>query len=331
MAYSEVYSNLNDYIYIFALFMLLLGVFGNYYMFKVFISCQSLRKNTLSLYFRSLSVINQLLMLYLIRVAALGKYNWDITLTSDFMCKTVRYTTFILRLAAAWLLVVASLDRFISIRFPRQFKFFFTADFQLATIGCIAGLSILIYSPMVWNSQLVSVLSPVSNVTNVVCKLQSSLVYFWLDLTLSAIVPFILMVFVNMVLINYISKSRARIGVAIISQQQHHSGSSGKDRKFAITVLSLNVLFITLHVPAHIADLLNTYTSLDPQLSAFIIFLARTLYYSSSSIDFYVQIAVNSVVRDKFFQLFNFKVIRTNAIDLTTRAPTSATHQTTRN
>jgi hypothetical protein len=327
---STAYSFIQDYLYFFDLIMIVLGFIGNTFIFKIYSASNSMRNNTLSRYFRTLSVINQLIMLHYIRIAVTGKYNWDLILASDFTCKTVKYTAMSIRQMAAWLLVMISFDRFLNIRYPRKFKFFYTLAFQSAVIVIIVLGSILMYSPLIWNSQLKVSIST-NNVTHQIttvtaCKIQSAVIYMWMNVLGSSIVPFILMIFFNTVIIRYISKSRARI--TAIGQQQN---SNAKDKKFALTVLSLNVVFFVLNCPINVYNIVAQYTTIDADTDSFLLFLFRSMYFTFPAIDFYIQITVNSIFREKFFELFHLKITKISAIafveTLSLQTATRATNQ----
>jgi hypothetical protein len=307
---EDAYSFFEHFFFFYSLFMTVVGVVGNTFVFSIYHGSTSMRKNTLSLYFRSFSVVNSLLMLHFTRVAFLIEFNWNLVLVSDFACKTIRYSTFALSSMTSWLLVVISFDRFMNIRFPRRFAFFYHVYFQAALVSSIVLYSLVYYSPMTWNSRLVIVTSLMDNATGQVstsafCPNQANATIFWMDLFNSTLVPFVVMNTFSVGLVYYIRKSRARINVS-----SNHGKS--KDRKFAITALSLNTLFFILNLPICVYNVASTYVNIDPDLDSFLLNLARVLFYTFPAIDFYVQVVVNSVVREQFFRLFNFKIIKVN-------------------
>lgn len=128
-----------------------------------------------------------------------------------------------------------------------------------------------------------------------------SLTLQWMDFFNSTIVPFIFMIFLSIALIHIVRASRLRVH----SNGSSSSSHSKRDNRFAISVISLNLIFFILNMPIVIYDLISVST----QTSELFGFLVEFMYYSYYASSFYVQFLVNSEFRREFLKLLNLKEI----------------------
>lgn len=161
------------------------------------------------------------------------------------------------------------------------------------------------------------------------CDIGNERRLYWIDLINSSLLPFISMMITSTLTIVFIVRSRRRLSTSAISSSAsrnglasggggghtvstrlpHLAGISSKrairDRKFAITSVSLNVLFLILNVPAPFFGVVSTQVDIvDTSLNNFVGYLSLCCYYSYYAISFYVQLAVNSIVRERFVRFF---------------------------
>lgn len=106
----------------------------------------------------------------------------------------------------------------------------------------------------------------------------------------TSILPFIGMFILSIALIVCVYRSRSRI----------NSSNTKRDNRFAISAISLNVMFFVLTCPI---ALYNMFTYEVSIISSF----ANLLYYSYYGLGFYMQIIINRDFRNEFLFLINLK------------------------
>lgn len=133
-----------------------------------------------------------------------------------------------------------------------------------------------------------------------VCIYNNYMTIQWIDFFNSTIVPFILMIVISIALILSVRASRARVGKL---SRASSSTQSRRDARFAISAVTLNVIFLVLNLPIVIVDLIGINNS-----NRVFTCLAYVLYYLYYAIGFYVLVAVNRQFRREFSKLLNLRL-----------------------
>jgi hypothetical protein len=124
---------------------------------------------------------------------------------------------------------------------------------------------------------------------------ESRLIVSYMDLVNFVLLPFLLMICFSSLLIGSIYKVRKRVRL-------NNSGREKKrirrDIKFAISLLSMNLLFILLNLPLEIDLFLPYYNNND------IYAILTYVFYLSYAVNFYCVLFTNSLIRKEFFYLF---------------------------
>lgn len=122
----------------------------------------------------------------------------------------------------------------------------------------------------------------------------------WMDFWNSSILPFMFMTVSSVGLIRSIRASRSRIS--------RLSGSSNsqlkRDNRFAVTIISLNFIFLILNLPLVFDQILSVYVIDEPIFD----YLSEILYFLYFAIDFYTQLFVNIEFRREAFKLFRLEL-----------------------
>lgn len=121
-------------------------------------------------------------------------------------------------------------------------------------------------------------------------QISDSSALVWMDLFNSTLLPFLAMIILSIALIYCVRLVRSKV-------------KSGRDNKFAISIITLNFMFLILNLPIVIDDLV----SLDSTRSVLYYFI-QSLYYYYFAIGFYTQLVVNSDLRHEFLKLFQLRV-----------------------
>jgi hypothetical protein len=287
-----------------SLLIIIMGLLGNSFTFIVYY--KALSKNTLSLYFRTISVVNScMLILFSLREAIILKFNWDFVDVNGWTCRVVVYIGYSLGAMPAWLLVAVSIDRLVNIKFPRKFLFVFNKAFQLGLIATICAYNFIYYAYLIGTYDLHMGISidAVESEKNWTCESTLQHVANWMDILNSTILPFVFMTIFSIVLIISVRKSRSRLRTVSFKI----SNNERRDRKFAVTSLSLNALFLVLNLPITIINVLITSNiEIDSNMSQLLVFAFSAWYSAFYAVDFYVQIWTNKIFRKNFLFTFYF-------------------------
>ncbi len=136
----------------------------------------------------------------------------------------------------------------------------------------------------------------------------------WLDMFQSNLGPFCLMIIFNSLTIRKIFKSRSMNKSAF---NNNSSIQKKKDIKFAITSISLNLIYLLLNSPYLIFIVLFKYISidlLDDDLYSFLLILCFLLIYLNSISVFFINIVFNSLFKRELLDLFIKKVKNSSQI-----------------
>lgn len=289
-----------------SLFLVLAGFVGNILTFKIYWSF--LNKNSMSLYFRTISVVNAYQLLHMLRHIISGNFYWDFKLTGGLACKLTDFSQYGFNAIPGWILVLIALDRLRNITKSKKFSFFCKRHFQWLVIILLFISQPVYYSYLIWNSRLEANDSWSNDSTSkLACVNHAAQLLSWLDLVNSTILPFMFMIVLTTLLIYYIKTSRSRVYVRRLSSIKANNKTS-RDRKFAITSVSLNLLYLIINLPGVVYNVLYAYSNINShELNTFLSFTTTNIFYSLYVVDFYVQLLVNSVFRKKFLLLCKFK------------------------
>jgi len=230
-------------------------------------------------------------------------YDFDPTKSSISFCKIFNYLNYSLSLMSPMLIVYVSLERYITIMYPKRFRFFKTHKFQLAYLLIVVIFNSIYYLGIAFYFGFVPV-SDSTNSTNQSLIIQctftttdSLIVLSWMDLVNRAIVPPILMILGSFLLSYSIFQSRRKVAS---NQSITEKKNFKKDMKFTITSIFLNLIYVILNLPISITIFLPNYQSRSIYVFSFF------LFYFSYGVNFYIILMFNSIIRNEFLNLFGF-------------------------
>lgn len=309
-----------------------LGLIGNTIMLIIF-SQHSLRKLTVSAYFRAMAVVNLFINLNLLKIFALLQYGYSLTQQSRFSCKAIMFAIYVSGALSAWYLVAAGIDRLLTIVYPTRFPCIQRERTSRIVILSLAAYNIVFYFHMLIDYDLV--LTNAANVSNTTdffnltaykkvgsCKSINENALYISDLVNTAILPFSIMLATSLATVVGVFNSRARVRKFASRSNSNNSRTASTNRvvvksrdiKFTITMLILNVFFFITNAPNPLFNSLVIYDStlfINSDLDDFTGSLFVIMYYFFYSSTFYVQFAVNSLVRRQFWRL-----VRRNTFDI---------------
>jgi hypothetical protein len=307
MISTNIFQQLKTIIvYLFVLVMLL-GVIFNSLAFIIF-SGKRFKKTVFSTYFRFLIITDTFSVIFM-PINKILELNFDIYIEklSNTMCKLRLYVPYVISPISGWILVVISLDRWISIANSNRCLFRNKFWFQILICVLIFGFHILFYSPILLFTLETKI--EYNNLTNETTINQSCSkdldLLGWMDAFESCIVPFALMILFTLMTICSIIILRKRSN----SREKHQKlAMKKKDIKFAVVSIILNAIFLVLNSPFSLLNLFDVSIE-DNSISDFVLSIRFFLYYLNFITVFFINISVNSIFRNEFFNLLKKKNI----------------------
>lgn len=272
---------IQDFFLFIAPLVFIFGFIGNLLTIIVFLR-KKLRINNSSWSFFMLRLISDsFVIVQCMREFIKQKLNFDFITLNIFLCKIAEFSLYLPTALSAWALVILSIDRFYKIRLPHQT---FILSFPKPKLILV---SFLILFNCAYNSPLIIFANLEFNTTNFTkeCVQNPSIKFFWwMDLFNTILIPFVCMTLPTILTIYTLFKSKAKL-----------QKLKSKDYKFAITSISLVVLFIALNLPIALHFLIGSYIEIDVETDEMIYIITDIVYYMNYGIMFYVNCTVNSI------------------------------------
>lgn len=271
------------------------GIVGNLLMFVVYYR-GSLRRLSISVYFRWISIYSTIQILCLIIVEP---YWTKFVFKSVASLKIAFYLKSTISPTAVWFEVAASLDRFLTILFPIKFRFLQKRWVKSVVVATVFAYNMIFYSYLLFEVNLPSKLGIKAN------QRLKNLIYT-LNLINMTIVPFVLML--SLSIATFIGVLRAHQRIKSLSRRNNMSARRKitRDVKFGVTMIFLNFLFLICVG----LSTLNNSIGINPfspsvNLAAHIIcsILLDNIFFYYFTITFYVHLAVNNLVRKELWTL----------------------------
>lgn len=282
----------------FYLVIIAFGIIGNILSFVIF-SRKKFQHTIFSTYFRFLSIFDTLAVLF--GLVDYVSFHSEISVKemSLFNCKIIEYFSYITPSVSAWILVVISMDRLISIVRPSLFQIRKKNSFQISVCIFLLFFNLIYYIQLLFSIIIPYEINEATNETRLWCSVISNEygpIFDWLDLFYSTIFPFILM---------FISTVFSLIFIYISRKNTNHLNNLSKDIKFGITSFCLNFLFLLLNFPLQCFYILwNSIKDNVGYYDEIIDWAFSLLFYSNYGILFYISIITNSLFRKELKMIF---------------------------
>lgn len=316
---SSFYIYFEEFLYFSSLIILVFGIPGNV-MLLIMYSRKKLKRFSFSIYFQLIAIIDLFITLNWLKIFFRYQYNYYIEDTSLFMCKFVSYSIYCAGPISSWNLIAVSVDRLVTIMFPRRFVFLFKRAYQIAIISCIFVFNMVYYIHLLIDFRLVDVNTASINSTHqskYVCVMNFDVLY-WIDLVNASILPFIFMILSSSLTINFIVKSRTRTNTRTTTRTCRRI--LNRDIKFGLTSISLNILFLVLNMPNQIFGIyLSLSNDYEPVLWKDLLgFILLAMFYANHAFGFYLQLAINGIFRKEVTKVFCIRttINSSNKVDI---------------
>ena len=294
--FDETFQDLQELNY-FLLLLFAIGVPGNILMFIVF-SSKELTKLSVSVYFRAIAITNLFMNAHFIQIFFRNKYDFYLTNWCLFLCKSYNYIVYSAGAMTTWYLAVAGLDRLQSVAFPTRLQFIHRGRFPLIIVIAITVYNLLFYTEIFFFKKYVAEINKLDNSTYNVCFTQNEEILSISDFINSTVIPFLVMIFstIGLSLVVYNSRKRMR-KFQLSNNNTNNNKQDNRSLKFTTPMVIINIVFLIMNAPVY----LNYYIVFDTGFNLGLLFLL--MYYSYFSIEFYLQIAVNKLVRKEFLKI----------------------------
>ena len=277
----------------------LVGFIFNIPAFVVF-SRKKFKNTIFSTYFRYLCISDTITLLFRFEYIFNLKV-FEFRIISIFSCKIINYFVYFISSLSVWILVVISIDRFLSISYPASFIFRKLKQNQILVL-----FAIIIYHMIYWLSvPFLAHISIKNNGTNETISYHchyGTLIVDVMDFLDSSFLPFFLMFISTSLTLRTIFKSRSK---SQSNQQDEQSKIKTKDIKFAINSILLNLFFLVFNFPLTLYFFSQNFVKFDIELKNLIHSISELLYYVNYANIFFISYFFNSIFYKEFFDLIN--------------------------
>ena len=290
----------------------LLGLITNTLSFYIF-SRKSFKNTIFSIYFRFF-LIDQILNL-LMPINKMFELNFNLYFSriSNFTCKLRYFYGNVNYSISAWLLVLISFDRYLTISHPVKFLVRKRPILQILACCSIIAFSICfnISSMFFYLKETKTNTTESTNLTQIKIIKRCVTPNFWfqvMKMIQSILTPFLLMIIFTTLTIRNIFKSRQQASCS--NRSSSITVQSSKDRKLTISSIANNALFLLFNLPYILLNLINDYTNLFVNLNDLFMIVEAVSFlflYIDISLTFFINYFVNSMFRKEMKIIFSGK------------------------
>jgi hypothetical protein len=315
MSDTEVINTLNlislHFNQIFPIIFLIIGTFGHICNIIIF-SKHSQRKNPISVYFLSGTIVN-LIVLYL---GVLTRYLQDIYSIDPVNNNTVacRIRSFLLYVSLSlsnWYTLLATIDRYLISSDDNRRRQLSTIKNAYRMIGCLTIIFILFYCHILILYNIQTFINSFNRLQNF-CYPQRGPYRIFSDIQLlvqfSLLPPILMSIFVILIMKN-IHGSRERMANTVVAH--HHARIKKRDIQLSQMLLLQVIITIVCSLPLAVSQLLTTMTLtwtktlLRLTIENFFSQIARHLAFFNCSVSFYLYTLAGSQFRLEIRQSIN--------------------------
>ena len=300
----DINTNLSIIFDYFRLFLGIIGVIGNVLVIIVF-SRQSLRKYSYSFYCLIMAISDICFMTNVLTDSIWNFLGASLITGGALFCKIAKFMPYFFGDFSIHLLTLISIDRMISIVYPRRFLMIKKRCVQSLIVMSLAliFLSKNIIIPLYYNMIVINQTNS-SQITRI-CTISPKIlnIGMWISTFDFVIVNIIINNWINIKVIRFIMASRRRVNE---NPNSRNSSLSSRDRKFTICSICLNLVCMVCKLPFFISLLIVTYLNLSFEEINLIIKIASTITYIENGFSFFVNMLFNSLFYMEFSRIFRF-------------------------
>ena len=280
----------------------IIGVIGNVFVIIVF-SRKPLRKYAYSFYCLIMAISDICFLTYAFKDWTRYIYDVKLELVGTVVCKLLFLLPGYFDDFSAHLLTIISIDRMISIVYPKRFMVIKKRWFQCLIVAIVSLLVLSRHLIIPIYANITEVNQTNSSQTNRDCATEPWILKFDTIITISIylIENIILNNWLNIKTIRHIMASRKRVMNG--NSNTKNSSLSSRDRKFAVCSISLNLVSMITKLPFFIAFLYFNLALKDIRL---VLKITGTITFIENGFSFFINMYVNSLFYEEFLRLFGF-------------------------
>jgi hypothetical protein len=304
---NDIYQQIRTIIVYSFILIIILGIVFNTLAFIVF-SRKRFKRTVFATYFRFLIITDTLSLLMPLNKILEINYNIYIEKISNTLCKLRMYVPYVISPISAWILVIISLDRWMSIVISNKFLIRKKSGFQILICILIIGFNLIFYTPSLsFGLEEIKFIDNLTNESSKMYSCSSNLTLLsWMDAFQGCFLPFSLMISFSCLTIIFIFNTRKKTIISTTNNNNKQSSIKKRDIRFAIVSVSVNVIFLILNSPFTLVNLLDDST-MDQTIYDFLLSIRLFLYYFNFCLVFFINLGVNSTFRDEFLNMISKK------------------------
>lgn len=281
------------------------GIVGNATTICV-LSRPRLRKYSYAFYAKLLAASDILVLAHSLRHWAHNVADVDMDILNEFLCRVGEYQPNAGVVASLWLLTLISLDRLVTIVYPKQLAFL-----KLTWVKCGLVLAVFVYSllinlplPLTYRLELFNSTEGVVHVCYQ--SADDSKMHLWLIVANMFVVNILVNYALNIRMIVYVFSSRRNLGCL--------KKCASRNRKFAMSSIGLSVCCLFFKLPLTVGMLVINYLRVSYERYQFLFTIFVTLSTIDNADAFFVNMSVDSTFAREFKRMYNLGTIRKKTI-----------------
>ena len=279
----------------------LIGLITNSISFYIF-SRKRFRNTIFSTYFRFYLVFQTLNLIYPINKIFEFNYAAYFSNISNFTCWFRFYFGYVNFAIVSWFLAVISVDRYLSICYSSKYLLRKKLSFQLLISLFLIIFNICYYVPFCFHYLKETTINSTNSTTKVsVFKCVSPGIWIdIMDLFQQILIPFFFMILFTFLTAKNVFRSRK---INNFSTNSSTSKTISNDRKFAISSITLNILFLLFNLPHILLKIINQMSSYlylnHYNLLRIIQSISYFFFFLNLSSTFFINLYVNSMFKSE--------------------------------
>lgn len=287
----------------------LVGVTGSVLVIIVF-SRRSLRKYSYSFYCKIMAISDIGFLSYAFIDWVANNLGSNLSTIGPISCQIVQFIPYAFANFSTHLLTVISIDRMITIVYPKRFLVVKKRWFQCLTVAIITVIVLATNILIPLNYRLIEIYPYNFSQPIRLCLISTQILttQIWIILPSFIIVNIIFNNLMNIKTIRFIMASRRRVAA-----NGRNISLSRRDKKFSICSLCLNLAAIFFKMPFFLSVIIIGYSNKSVDEISLIMKITGMITYFDSGFSFFINMLVNSVFYNEFLRLFGFK--KSNSIE----------------
>lgn len=287
--------------------IIIVGFVGNIFSYVIF-SRKCFKRTSIAFYCKSLAIFDFFSIAQLCLDLGGLITNKDLYHTTQG-CKVALIFNMVFSPMPAWILVFFSIDQMLDVcRFSRIIELIRKRSFQIALISTTLIFHVLVYLPIPFllkSTNITFIIAETNFTESEKCDLKNktlrpfSIIYLFVD----NFIPFVALMVTTSVIFKCLYKSRQNLMMSTTAAREPKERRQRRDRKFGVSSVTLNILFIVLTYPVNFSFMFpNDNFCLD----WFIKSVCMLFFYANYSLHFCTHLCVNSLFRKEFMQLIGY-------------------------